>query len=795
MKTTRKLAALLAVASLLLTLWAPLSVSAEQPALTVAEQPTETPFYFGRSVLAQMENGEALCYAYDRLVAGSESLSKTIDISHRTHRIDSNEASLVWQAVTADHPELFWLADGMSMQGSPSCVTAFVPHLYDGIRELRIALQNRVAELTADLADKSDYEKSLILHDRVCDAVVYQFSAHDQTVVGSLLEGASVCAGYARAYQLLMQTVGIPVFIVTGYSRGENHAWNLVQLDGEWYYTDVTWDDQNDQGGHVFYAYLNLTFDRMEEDHTFLSFVEYLPKSTATAANYHVKNGTLMAEPDIDIIAALYRSGGIVRVGADGSVNDFLSALNQRMGELVTAIACPYSGCQGSFAYNGHEIILMLTVTKPHVYKNHSNTCSDCGYTFVADHHYEVSVVEPTCTQMGKTTYTCTLCGDNYFEMIPALGHDYDAVVTAPNCEQGGYTTYTCAVCGDSYVGDHVDAAGHHYDKTVTNPTCDTPGKAVYTCAVCGDSYTEAIPAPGHNYVPTVTAPDCEHNGYTTYTCSACGGSYIDALTDPLGHNYVPKVTAPDCEHGGYTTYTCSACGGSYIDALTDPFGHNYVPVVTAPDCEHGGYTTYTCTACGGSYVSDTTAALGHHYVPVVTVPDCEHNGYTTYVCSACGGSYVSDPTAALGHHYESVVTAPTCSADGETLYTCTHCGDSYAEVIPATGHDMTWWQDDTHHKHYCLTCGLVADHSEHAYIGNTCQACGHTKAEEILYGDANRDGKVNNKDLAGLQQYLADWDVTIDTVACDVNCDGKVNNKDLARLQQYLADWDVTLG
>lgn len=66
--------------------------------------------------------------------------------------------------------------------------------------------------------------------------------------------------------------------------------------------------------------------------------------------------------------------------------------------------------------------------------------------------------------------------------------------------------------------------------------------------------------------------------------------------------------------------------------------------------------------------------------------------------------------------------------------------------------------------------------------------------AAEVMYGDVNGDGKVNNKDLAALQQYLADWDVEMDMDAADVTHDGKVNNKDLALMQQYLADWDVTL-
>ena len=62
-------------------------------------------------------------------------------------------------------------------------------------------------------------------------------------------------------------------------------------------------------------------------------------------------------------------------------------------------------------------------------------------------------------------------------------------------------------------------------------------------------------------------------------------------------------------------------------------------------------------------------------------------------------------------------------------------------------------------------------------------------------YGDCNGDGKINNKDLALLMQYINDWNVTINTAVADVNVDGKINNKDLALLMQYINDWNVTLG
>lgn len=63
------------------------------------------------------------------------------------------------------------------------------------------------------------------------------------------------------------------------------------------------------------------------------------------------------------------------------------------------------------------------------------------------------------------------------------------------------------------------------------------------------------------------------------------------------------------------------------------------------------------------------------------------------------------------------------------------------------------------------------------------------------LYGDANGDGAVNARDLAILQQYVTDWDVTIDEVAADVNASGDINARDVAMLQQYIAGWDVQLG
>ena len=480
MKRTRKLTALVAVITLLATLWVPAAVSAE--AVPAAQQ--ESIAYFGRSILTQMDNSEALLYAYDQLVSGCEALSTRVDISHRTHQLNAEEASLVWEVVTSDHPAFFWLADGVSIRSSGGVVTSYGLTVPTDAAAQMAALDARVAELTADLTDKSDYEKSLILHNRLADINTYQFTANDQTVIGSLLEGKSVCAGYARAYQLLMQAVGIPVFYVTGHSKGQGHAWNLVQLDGEWYYTDVTWDDQNDDGGAIYYAYFNLTYEQMCEDHTAVEFAEYLPRTTATAANYHVRHDTMMDLPNGEIIATLYEADLPIRLYMTGDLNAFFAELNNALYDAADRVACSGSGFSCNMTYLGREIIIDLSISRPHNYDS-KNTCTKCGYKKVENHHYVITVIDPTCATDGKTIYTCTYCEKSYFEYIPATGeHTYETVVTEPNCVNGGYTTYTCTVCGDSYATDPVPATGKHVYDSDLDPDCN----------VCGEKRNVTVP-------------------------------------------------------------------------------------------------------------------------------------------------------------------------------------------------------------------------------------------------------------------------------------------------------------
>ena len=162
-------------------------------------------------------------------------------------------------------------------------------------------------------------------------------------------------------------------------------------------------------------------------------------------------------------------------------------------------------------------------------------TRSECDHT-----HTEIrNQREATCTQTGYTGDTyCTDCDKllSTGKELAALGHDYKATVTKqPTTTEEGIRTYTCTRCNSSYTESIAklpeEQHTHNYTGSITKEaTCTEAGVRTYTCS-CGDSYTENIPATGHSYVSKVTkAATTTEEGIMTYTCSKCGHSYTQPI-------------------------------------------------------------------------------------------------------------------------------------------------------------------------------------------------------------------------------------------------------------------------
>ena len=123
--------------------------------------------------------------------------------------------------------------------------------------------------------EMSNYGKEYVLYAWLTGNVTYDQTHYEKKGAprtsyepyGPLVQGKGVCLGYAETFRLLMDMAGIECITVTGagFRNRENHAWNMVKLNGEWYCVDPTWDVNPgiNQGGDYVYSYFNVTSDYM----------------------------------------------------------------------------------------------------------------------------------------------------------------------------------------------------------------------------------------------------------------------------------------------------------------------------------------------------------------------------------------------------------------------------------------------------------------------------------------------------------------------------------------------------
>lgn len=119
----------------------------------------------------------------------------------------------------------------------------------------------------------SDYEAMVYIHDYICDSTTYDFNAmyhpndnpNSFSAYGALVGGKCVCQGYALAFYRVCKELGYDVRFVSSDPNVGKHAWNLINLDGKYYFVDCTWDDSAKDGikEDSPYAYFLVDYTRL----------------------------------------------------------------------------------------------------------------------------------------------------------------------------------------------------------------------------------------------------------------------------------------------------------------------------------------------------------------------------------------------------------------------------------------------------------------------------------------------------------------------------------------------------
>ena len=227
-----------------------------------------------------------------------------------------------YKAVFADYGGIFWV-DGYSYKTytrKDEVVGVVFSPKYTMTKEEKDAYQAQTDAVAAQWlsglsADADDFTKSRYVFETLIDHVDYDTaSENNQNILSVFLGGATVCQGYADAVSCLLEDLGIPSCIISGRANGEPHAWNLIRLDGEWYFLDATWGNSRYMNAdrspvkHVNYAYLNVTSEELASTHTIgVSFA--VPECTATADNYYVHEGLYFDTFDAQGIGQVFADG------------------------------------------------------------------------------------------------------------------------------------------------------------------------------------------------------------------------------------------------------------------------------------------------------------------------------------------------------------------------------------------------------------------------------------------------------------------------------------------------------
>lgn len=201
---------------------------------------------FGQTQASRIDT--ALALLEEGVAAGQSAIDTT------GYGLTFDDVTLAIEALMSD-PRFFWV-DSFLYSSEGTEVTSIRPHY----TLEKSAIDAKSAQLSAALVkalswidgSMSDEEKAQAAHDYLVRTCSYDLAnGEDQfNAYGALADRKAACQGYADAYKLVLDELGIPCVVVS--SPDMDHGWNMVKLGKSWYHVDVTWDDPivngSDQG-------------------------------------------------------------------------------------------------------------------------------------------------------------------------------------------------------------------------------------------------------------------------------------------------------------------------------------------------------------------------------------------------------------------------------------------------------------------------------------------------------------------------------------------------------------------
>lgn len=220
------------------------------------------------------------------------------------HTGDTKEFSKIYEYLLYDRPEIFWCTGGTQITSYTDYAEVYPAYICLGDEKAQRAVQIEEATnacLAGISTEAPEYERIRYVFEYLVNTVDYNLAAPDnQNIYSSLVNRVSVCAGYSRAAQYLLQRLGIECIYAIGTIPQQGpHAWNIVRCNGQYYHMDVTFGDpvflQEESGanipiGSINYGYLCCADSELYRSHTPEPGIPY-PECPSMDLDFYVLNG------------------------------------------------------------------------------------------------------------------------------------------------------------------------------------------------------------------------------------------------------------------------------------------------------------------------------------------------------------------------------------------------------------------------------------------------------------------------------------------------------------------------
>ena len=637
-------------------------------------------------------------------------------------------------------------------------------------------------------SSKSDYDKIKAIHDYIADNVEYDYDTYygettdypeTYTGYGAIVKHLAVCQGFAAMFYRLCLEAGIDARIID--SRQQNHAWNIVRLEGLYYLMDCTWDENS--GSDKYFLCGRYDFRRHGNTDDQFQDAAFAARYPLSDYKYGFEIKSLGKAPDYTLITQDGRTVSTAAQNGRAKVLIFFSESHSYfLYTMQTLRGKEYSGVDFVYANIMHyrtadqrrileKIGSEMPADVPGVYALCSNASDarlefeeitgiydDSGYVYPAT----VFLISPD----NEILYAERGYNGEIGTLVEAMLEDAD-LPEAPEPDDEAYAGFTeIGICGKKAVWRYYGGEEGVYEK------------GTLVISGTGELLDNRYYITWTGWLNDWQGEDSSYSGYNIHSDEVRRVIIEDGITyigqwDFDGFTSLESITfngaAPEINglHGvdqGITIYfpdddeswenvdrNLFSGDSKWISQDADGVHHHKwgeQTVTKEATCTKEGAQESVCTECGDK-ISEVIPAKGHTWNDDFTTDKaatCTEEGAESIHCAVCGeikeGSERTLEKIAHAYGEWVTVTDANCESEGLRKKACTVCGEEVKEEIPAKGHI---WNDDYmtdkvatcteegSESIHCIVCGEIKENSE-----RTLEKIAHAYGNWVTVTDAN---------------------------------------------------------